>query len=62
MEGSRTTHEMDFASRKAEEAGLFLLLCFIPLSLAFGNNEEQNQNIRSLFLLFGFRLKINALY
>ena len=61
MEGSRTTHEMDFASRK-EEAGLFLLLCSIPLSLAFGNNEEQNQNICSLFLLFGFRLKINALY
>ena len=54
MEGSRTTHDMDFASRKAEEAGLFLLLCFIPLSLAFGNNEEQNQNIRSFFYYLDF--------
>ena len=62
MEGSRTTHDMNLASRKAEEVGIFLLLWFIPLSLAFENNEEQNQNIRSLFLLFGFRLKINALH
>lgn len=61
MEGSATTHDMNLASRKAEEAGLFLLLSFIALSLANEKNEEQkkikNRNIRSLFWLFGVQLK-----
>ena len=47
MEGSATTHDMNLASRKAEEAGLFLLLSFIALSFANEKNEEQKKNQES---------------
>lgn len=60
MEGSATTHDMNLASRKAEEAGLFLLLSFIALSLANEKNEEQKKKSRIvIFAVFFGYLEFN---
>lgn len=60
MEGSATTHDMNLASRKAEEAGLFLLLSFIALSFANEKNEEQKKKSRIvIFAVFFGYLEFN---
>lgn len=61
MECSTRSHDMNLASRKAEEAGLRRLLSFISLSLAYEKNVEKKKfknsriGILAVFLwLFGF--------